>query len=114
MEFHEQYPDKTGIYVNDLAEQLEVSKSMVSKMLQNLEQRDLIERAVDPHNRRNTFVFLTQKGRAFDDLQRRRADAFVYQVSDRLGEERFLEIMDGIRALTGAMLEELDSVPDET
>lgn len=112
-DFHMQHPDAVGIYVNDLAEMRQVSKSAASKMLQNLEQRGLIERVVDPNNRRKTFVRMTPKGHRFGRHQRESVDAFLQRVADRIGEQRMCEILAGIRELSEAMMEELESLQND-
>lgn len=61
-EFMEQYPGKKGIYVTELARELGIALSAVSRILSGLEERKLIDRVVDVKNRRNTFVSLTTRG----------------------------------------------------
>ena len=102
-EFHWKYPDKIGIYVNDLAQKMYVTKSGASKMLRQLEEHGLIERQIDCKDRRNTFVCLTEKGKQLGELQKERFDCFLMQIVDDLGEQRFEEIMDGICDLTQAI-----------
>ena len=106
--FHWTHPEVPGVYVNDLAEKLGVTKSAVSKMLRHLEERGLIERRVDPDNRRNTFVCLTEEGFAMGERQRENYDAFLMRVVDSLGEARYLEILGGVRELTQCMERELE------
>lgn len=113
-EFHMHHPDAVGIYVNDLAEIRQVSKSAASKMLQNLEQRGLIERVVDPNNRRKTFVRMTESGQKFGREHRENADAFIQRVAERIGEQRMCEILEGIRELFDAMMEEIEALQPKT
>lgn len=107
-QFHWTHPEVPGVYVNDLAEKMGITKSGVSKMLGHLEQRGLIERRVDPNNRRNTFVCLTEEGYALGERQRDNYDAFLMRVVDSLGEARYLDILAGIREMTQCMARELD------
>lgn len=51
-----------SVYVATIAKELEISTPAVSKMLKNLEKKQYIKREVDTLDRRNTFVFLTEKG----------------------------------------------------
>ena len=51
-----------GIHQNDLVEQLNLSKAMVSKTLSQLEELELIVRKMDPKDKRNYCLYLTQKG----------------------------------------------------
>lgn len=62
-EFMDQYPGKKGIYVTELARELGIALSAVSRILNGLEERGLVDRVVDAKNRRNTFISLTAKGK---------------------------------------------------
>lgn len=107
-QFHCTHPDIPGVYVNDLAERLGITKSGVSKLLRYLEARGQIERRVDPDNRRNTFVCLTEEGVAMCKRQRKNYGAFLMRVVDALGEARYLEILAGMREMTQCMAHELE------
>lgn len=114
--FQRNHPDVPGIYVSDLAACMGVTKSAASKMLRNLEQQGLIERAVDKHNRRNTFVFLSPDGRVFCEEQHARWCMLFRRVTEQLGEEHFREILNGIHEMMQVMACEIqnmscDSVP---
>lgn len=106
--FHCAHPDVPGPYVNDLARHMRITKSAASKTLQQLEQRGLIERSVDPHNRRNTFVSMTAAGRTFNAQQREKCDRFFDRVAQRVGEQRMRDIIRGMNELAQAMQEETE------
>lgn len=106
-QFHKKNPDVPGIYVSELAAQLCITKSAVSKMLQHLEQRGLIVRNVDVRDRRNTFVSLTEAGQELCTCQRRRCSQFMQHVANDLGEEHFRMILAGMREFAQAMEHEL-------
>lgn len=112
--FHWAHPEIPGMYVNDLAEELGVTKSAVSKMLRQLEQRGLAARRTDPDNRRNTFVCLTEAGIALEEQQRESFDAFLLCVVDALGETRYLEILSGMREMTRCMARELERTAEQS
>lgn len=101
--FQMQNPDVTGIYASDLAEKLCITKSAVSKMLQHLEQRGLIERMVDRNSRRNTFVFLTPQGKELCVVQHKRWHDFMHRVAADLGTEHVHAILAGVREMTDVM-----------
>lgn len=103
LRFQKQNPEIKGIYVSDLAKKLCITKSAVSKMLGNLEKRELIERAVDLDNRRNTFVYLTEKGNELCQVQHKRMRTFLKQVEAELGEQRYQAILAGMQELSEAM-----------
>lgn len=108
--FQKGHPDIPGIYITKLAADLRITKSGVSKLLHQLEARDLIQRVVDTKDRRNTFVSLTQTGNALCCAQHKRWCAFMHRVADQLGEQHFRMILAGIRELTQAMAHEIDAV----
>ncbi|MDO4173342.1 MAG: MarR family transcriptional regulator [Eubacteriales bacterium] len=103
LRFQKRNPEVKGIYVSDLAKKLCITKSAVSRMLGNLEKWGLVERAVDPNNRRNTFVYLTEKGSTLCREQNERMRAFLHQVETELGEQRYQEILTGMQELSAAM-----------
>lgn len=61
---YEKEHDGRHITVNELAAILEVTVPSVSRMLKNLEHRDLIVRETDKDCRRNTHVVISEKGMA--------------------------------------------------
>ena len=107
-EFQSKHPEVQGIYVNDLAERLYVTKSAASKMLRQLEQRGLIERRTDPADRRNTFVCMTHAGEDLGERQRQRFDRFLLEIVDDMGEEHFTDILNGLRELTQAVNDRME------
>ena len=111
-EFHSSHPEIEGIYVNDLAERLYVTKSAASKMLRQLEQRRLIERRIDPGDRRNTFVCVTPQGEELGEKQRQRFDRFLLQIVDDMGEQHFTDILSGMRELTQAVNDRMEHMDE--
>ncbi|MBQ8526536.1 MAG: MarR family transcriptional regulator [Clostridia bacterium] len=59
---YEREHDGKHITVNELAAVLDVAVPSVSRMLKNLESRGLIVRETDKDCRRNTLVFISEKG----------------------------------------------------
>lgn len=53
-----------GMCVGDITETMHISKPAVSQILNNLERRELITRAIDKKDRRKITVNLTPAGRA--------------------------------------------------
>lgn len=108
--FRKKHPDVPGIYVSDLAADMCITKSAVSKMLQHLEQCGWIERMIDKDSRRNTFVLLTQEGERVCDIQRTRCMTFMQHVTEDLGEAHMKMILAGIREMTQAMAREMNAL----
>ncbi|MDO5783789.1 MAG: MarR family transcriptional regulator [Eubacteriales bacterium] len=108
--FQRENPDVPGIYASDLAARTGMTKSGVSKSLHKLEQRGMVARAVDPNDRRNTFVSLAPAGREFCERQHANWRTMIKRVSEDIGEERFLEIMSGVREIMRSMAQELTAL----
>jgi MarR family transcriptional regulator, lower aerobic nicotinate degradation pathway regulator len=64
----------------DLARSTSVDRSDVVTVLNELEQRGLVERAVDPHNRRRNIVSITRTG----STQLQRLDQVIDEVQERV------------------------------
>lgn len=89
------HPDRPGVYVSVLADDLLTSVSMVSKMLKVLEEKNWILRTVDPGSRRNTFVSLTEEGLVIYTRASREMDAIHAAVIEKIGMDnmtRFIEL----------------------
>ncbi len=108
--FQQTHPDVPGIYVTELASNLHVTKSSVSKLLGRLEQKDLIRRTVDRNDRRNTFVSLTEKGEKTCTAQHARGQLVMRRVVARRGESHYRMILAGMRELTQVMASEMAAI----
>lgn len=104
---HKDQPDKPGIYVSALAEELMISVSMVSKILKVLEEKGWILRTVDPDSRRNTFVSLTDAGRTLHDQESQRASALNQRVMARMGAQRVARLLQDAEDLAKCYGDEL-------
>ena len=87
------YPERPGVYVSVLADELLTSVSMVSKMLKTLEGKNWILRTVDPGSRRNTFVSLTEEGRQVLSKASVELEAIHNAVIEKIGKDRMQEFI---------------------
>lgn len=75
-----------SLYVKDLAALLHLSSSSTSQLLSKMEKEDYIERALDPEQRRQTFVTLGSKGiKTLQQMERTRNDissTYLMQLSE--------------------------------
>lgn len=96
-----------GVYVSSIAKHLKVTPSAISRMLKGLEQKELIERSVDRNDRRNTCVFLTEKG----DILRKKVEtemsAFSKDVIESMGEEDAQMLLKLFNKMVDIMEEEI-------
>lgn len=88
------HPDRPGVYVSILADDLLTSVSMVSKMLKTLEEKNWILRTIDPGSRRNTFVSLTEEGNAVYTQASREMEAIHAAVIEKIGIDNMLEFIE--------------------
>ena len=98
--------ERSGVQVWDLAGHMQVRPPAVSRMLRGLEERGLIRREVDPADRRNVRVSLTERG---GEVWQREAEGYqraMDRVIDRMGPENMETLLDLLDRLAAAMEEE--------
>ena len=83
-----------GMHVRELAGQARVSPPRVSRMLRDMEERNLIERRVDKSDRRNTYIVLTSQGEEAWIRTAERLSRFMDRVVDRMGLENVQAMID--------------------
>ncbi len=103
---HADHPDVPGMYVSAFAETVCVTMPTASKLLKSLEAQGWITRSVDKNNRRNTFIILTEAGRALYLSERRFCAQTGANIFSKLGEEN-------TAALLAAVTQILDVVEEE-
>ena len=97
------------ICVSDLAKNMKIASSAVSRMLHTLEERGLISREVDRRDRRNTYVFLTEAGRQKHQDAVDTMDDFLKSVVNRMKEEDIRQLIVLWNELADIIDDELDS-----
>lgn len=100
-------PEKEGIYVSNLAESLKIASSQTSRMLKNLEERNWVGRNVDPKDRRNTYVFLTEEGKEVCRQVEEKMQMYFQGVWNSMGKERVEELILLCNELADVMESEL-------
>lgn len=106
-EGQEETDGEEGIFVSELAKKLRVSAPAASRMLRNLEEKDLIRREVDRGDRRNTYVYLTEKGREKRAKAAAAMDEFSGRVMNRMGPDDVESLIRLIEKMTLIMEDEL-------
>jgi len=61
--FAEQVGDKEELNPSEMSDRQGVSRNTMSAFIRNLEEKELIERCLDPHDRRRFNISLTESGR---------------------------------------------------
>ena len=93
------YPTLDGLRPIEIAERMQITKQSVHDLLTHMEQRGYLVREPDPSDGRARVVRLTESGRGLEldvRAQARRAEA---KVAAMLGEPRFTQLRDALRAL---------------
>ncbi|WP_394924678.1 MarR family winged helix-turn-helix transcriptional regulator [uncultured Robinsoniella sp.] len=105
--FQQRNGDSRGVIVSDLARSLRVSPPAASRTLKNMEEKGLIRREVDKNNRRNTYVYLTEKGMESRDMASKAMEDFTGRIMKRMGDENVEMLISLIQKMTTIMEEEL-------
>ncbi|MBS4214519.1 MULTISPECIES: MarR family winged helix-turn-helix transcriptional regulator [Neobacillus] len=77
---------KDGQFGFELAERLQLDSATITGIIDRLEQNGFIDRRVDPNDRRNKLVFLTDKGRSME--------VPLCQKMDEMNEEVMSDLSD--------------------
>ena len=103
--------EKDGATINDLSEYSFIERSALSRLLETMEDDDLIERRTRTDDRRTTEVHLTRKGQQmFAEMLPVRRRVFK-QASAGLSRGEIAQMMQIIQVLVGNLRKELE---DET
>lgn len=108
-QYHQQNPDVPGIYVSEFASRLGIALPAASKILKHLEKHGWLKRTVDPANRRNTFVSLTDEGAALVESETAYCSEMSRRIFTRMGEENTTLLLGGINRLLDLIEEEFQS-----
>ncbi len=101
--YEEMNPDK-NITVNELANELGVSIPAVSRMLRNMESKNLISREIDKDCRRNTIVIITEEGKQIFHSNKEKIRSIVTNIVENFTEQE-LNLMFDVRNKIEKILE---------
>ncbi len=89
-----------------LASQLRLEKSTVSRLVQSLVERGWVERASNPDNRREMLLTLTDAGHtSFEEVQANAVDKYRMMWS-HIPEDRRAQVLDALAILNTILQEE--------
>ena len=91
--------------VHELAEQLYLERSTVSRLVDSLVKEGFVERQINEHNRREILVFLTNQGYHATQEVRNQSIAFFRGILESLSEEERQSILQGLHKFTSALAE---------
>lgn len=101
------HPDSPQVYVSTLVKEMHVSPPAVSRTLRGLEAKGLIAREVDPENRRNTFILLTEEGARRSTQAKERMRLLLERTARRMGEDNMKALAALLTQLVNGMQEEI-------
>ena len=83
--------------MDDVRENLFVSKPAISHILNSLERKGRVVREIDKNDRRKIVIKITDEGKRIVDVMRRRSDNMTNELISRFGVEdakRFVELVN--------------------
>jgi|SRR5690625_1031361 len=78
---------KDGQFSYELAERLHIDSATITGIIDRLEFNGFIKRRVDPNDRRNKIVFLTEKGRSMEEPLCQKMDEMNNEVMSVFDDE---------------------------
>lgn len=84
----------TGIGNTEIQEELQVTKSAVSQMLDSLVEKGYVERTLDANDRRRMCITITPSGKEVLGHMSKYANVIAEEVSSKMGEEKIQQMFD--------------------
>lgn len=96
--------------VTNVAQRLHRDVSSISDMLARLEKRGLVRRFIYPTDRRQVYVFLTEKGQELRD-QSQKENSVIKRARSQFDENEIKELNRILKALYRVCMQEDDKTP---
>ena len=88
-----------SLTAKELAEYLSVDKGYMSRMMQNLEKKGLIERVKSEKDAREKHLRLTEEGKKLNLLLEEKADQRILRQIEGIGGEDFEKLLDAMETI---------------
>ncbi|MGS0764129.1 MarR family winged helix-turn-helix transcriptional regulator [Syntrophomonas curvata] len=95
--------DENGITLKEIGHRTLIDSSSMTVLVDKLEKDKLVERQLDPEDRRAIRVFITEKGEAIADDLVSIGKEFNVHLYDLLGEGNQKEFMHGIKNILNGL-----------
>lgn len=82
-----------GILLSKVRNKIKLAPSTVTPIITSLEEKGLIERKIDKKDRRNIYIYLSEKGEKFTENVNDRWRSSLKGYIDYIGEKDALEII---------------------
>lgn len=101
-------PVGKGVSMKYISSGMRVSPAMVTKTMNSLEQRGIVQRITNADDRREVKVCLTEQGFQVWQTAHKNCNDFMNRVFDRLGEEKMSEFISIAEELIELAAEEIE------
>ena len=98
------------ITVNELASELDVSIPAVSRMLKNLESRNIVVRETDKDCRRNTLVIITQNGMELYEENKEKMRYLASKMLEQFTEQEVDHILNLSKKIEQTLEQEIEFI----
>ncbi|MFO7931883.1 MAG: MarR family winged helix-turn-helix transcriptional regulator [Desulfosalsimonas sp.] len=106
------FGDERYLTVKGIAQRLDVAKSRVTKIVNSMNEKELIERAPDPADGRVRLLKLTREGRRIVERVRDFQKIMQAKILEKLDPEERRRVISGLELLRSAMHEVKDEVKE--
>lgn len=89
-----------GSYASDIAPHLGTESTSLSRIIQSLEEKKLIQRIPDKTDKRRIKIILTGKGKAQKEQAKAIVRSFNQTVENKLGKEKVLDLFRTLDQIT--------------
>ncbi|WP_042473640.1 MULTISPECIES: MarR family winged helix-turn-helix transcriptional regulator [Bacillaceae] len=89
------------VIANDIANYFDVSKSAVSQVISKLEEMKMINRQVNSINRRETLIYLGDKGQEFHQLLKKIDEILVKKYYSKVSLTELKNVLDILNMIVG-------------
>ena len=89
------------VIANNIANHFDISKSAVSQVISKLEEMKMIYRQENSINRRETFIYLGDRGREFHQLLKKIDDMLVEKYYSKVSLTELKNVLDTLNKIVG-------------
>lgn len=95
--------NKTPLIAKEIALKTNMSKTVLSRVMKNLEQKGMVERSIPSHNHRIVYYYMSQKGKDILFKEAKEVHKQTTQIIEIMGEEMASELIKNVKKLQEAI-----------
>ncbi len=96
------------LHASEIGERLQIAKAQMTKLIDRLVVLNIVERKMDPSDRRTYNITLTDQSRAILDEHERRATKAIQDIMSRLSDNELENLSLSLRGLRDLLLQSAD------